>query len=275
MGRCMTRFLLLTTAVVALAAPAQAADMPVKAPPAAVAVYSWTGCYIGGNVGYARADAHYEGTPNAAYIAGAFSPAEAAGQAATSQHALRPSGITAGGGAGCNVQNGAWLWGIEGDANFQNIRRNDFVVLPGAGGAPGTYSWQDDLRSQWFATFRGRLGVVAGSRHLFYVTGGGAIAEFRALKALDFPGAVGFRYEGSVSGARLGWVVGGGYEFAISGNWTVKAEYLHLDFGSRSALAPQNVANTPFAWNYNFRFREDVVRLGLNYRLGGPVVARY
>jgi hypothetical protein len=76
---------------------------------------------------------------------------------------------------------------------------------------------------------------------------------------------------------RVGWVVGVGWEYAFNNNWSAKAEYLHMDFGSQSVLAFQNVPAPVFAINHTFNFREDVVRVGLNYRFGGagPVVARY
>jgi outer membrane immunogenic protein len=257
---------------------ASAADMApryTKAPPPIPApVFTWTGCYIGGNVGYARSDVRSDGVPNAVFFNGF--PAAATLEEADSSTKLNPSGVTAGGGGGCNYQTGIFVIGGEGDVNWTDIRygaiRGPFPNV--LGGVP--FTWEEQFRSQWFATARARAGIVVAERSLLYVTGGAAFAEYNTLKALDFPGFTGFRYQGTTSDNKVGWVVGAGWEYAFTGNWSGKLEYLHMDFGSTSVVAFQNIPGSTAAWTHNFNFREDVVRVGLNYRFGSaPVVAKY
>jgi opacity protein-like surface antigen len=260
--------LLLGTTVIAgllLAGAAQAADLPLKAPRAAPAYFSWTGCYIGGNVGAVRGETRFDSDVVPGF---AGSAAGIAAVEATAPNKLHDTSITVGGGLGCNYQTGAFLLGVEGDFNFTDLKAS---ALRGPFPTPTStpHTWEESFRSNWFATIRGRLGLIAGERSLFYVTGGVAFADFRATKALDFPGFTGFRYEASVSDSRVGWAAGGGFEYALSGNWSAKVEYLHLGFGSQTARAQQS-SGLPNFIDHNFRLSEDVVRAGLNYRFGGP-----
>lgn len=261
---------------IAMTGSAAAADMApryAKAAPAPIAVYNWTGCYIGGNVGYTRGEVRSDGTPNAPFTA--LNPAAALSVQVSSAVKNTPSGFTAGGNVGCDYQSGLFVVGVEGDINYSDLKfsqiRGPFATL---NSVPTT--WEESFRSNWFATVRARAGVVIAERSLLYVTGGAAFAEYNAFKALDVPGFVGFRYAGTANSNRAGWVVGAGWEYAFSGNWTGKIEYLHMDFGSQSVLAFQNFAGSPNAVNQNFNFREDVVRVGVNYRFGSAaVVAKY
>src|SRR5262245_30153121 len=264
----MTRILLGTTMLAGLliAGAAQAADMarPVyKAPP--VAYYNWTGCYIGGNVGAVRGETRFDSDVVPGFNASA---AGIAAIEATAPNKLHDTSITAGGGIGCNYQTGAFLLGVEGDINYTNVKA-DGLRGPFPTPTSTPHTWEESFRSDWFATIRARLGLIAGQRYLFYATGGVAFADFQATKALDFPGFTGFRYEASVSDTRVGWVAGGGLEFALTGNWTAKVEYLHLDFDSQTARAQQSNGLQNFI-DHSFRLREDVVRAGLNYRFGAP-----
>jgi outer membrane immunogenic protein len=254
-----------------------AADMAPRytkaAPLAPIAVWNWSGCYIGGNVGYARADVRSDSTPNAAFIANDL-PSVVTALQNTPNVKNTPDGFTGGGGVGCNYQTGMFVVGVEGDINYSDLRFSQIRgPFPTLGSSPHT--GEESFRSNWFATARARAGIVVAERSLLYVTGGAAFAEYNALKALDFPGFTGFRYQGTVSDSRVGWVVGAGWEYAFSGNWSGKIEYLHMDFGGQSVLALQNIASPVNGFVHNFNFREDVVRVGLNYKLGGPVVAKY
>ena len=273
-----TKLLGLLAGVISLgtAGVASAADMAVKARPLPppVAVFSWTGCYIGGNVGWAQGDVHSDSLANAAALAGVNGPGFIAVQA-TSSVTNRPDGVTAGVGVGCNYQTGAFVIGAEGDINYSDL---GFSQIRGPFPTPTStpHTWEERFHSNWFATARARAGVVFAERNLLYVTGGAAFAEYNWLKALDFPGFVGFRYQGSFDDTRVGWVVGAGWEYAFTNNWSAKVEYLHMDFGNTSAVAVQNTPGSPFAMTHTVRFREDVVRVGINYRFGGgPVVAKY
>ena len=266
-------------ASVLLGGAASAADMAVKARgvPSPVPAFSWTGCYVGGNVGYARGDVHSDAAANPVFVA--TNPAAPIAQIQASSIAgVTPDGFTAGVGVGCNYQTGIFVLGADGDINYSDLGTSQ-IRGPFPTGVFAPRTWEENFRSHWFATARARAGVVLAERHLLYVTGGAAFAEYNWLKALDFPGFPGFRYQGTFSDSRAGWVVGAGWEYAFNNNWSAKVEYLHMDFGSTSATTPTPPAATPpgtgFIFSHNFR--EDVVRVGVNYRFGwaGPVVAKY
>lgn len=254
-----------------MAGTASAADLAVKARPAPVPVFSWSGCYVGGNAGYSRAEVSSNGTPNPIFV-GTAPAGRAATIAAASVTKVTPDGFTAGLGIGCNYQKGIFVIGAEGDINYTDLGAQQ-VRGPFANAAPVVpYTWEERFQSNWFATARARAGVVIAERGLLYATGGAAFAEFNWLKALDFPGFTGFRYQASGSDSRVGWVVGAGWEYAFNNNWSAKVEYLHMDFGNSSGIAPTppGPAAGPGAGatiSMSNNFREDVVRLGINYAL--------
>jgi outer membrane immunogenic protein len=249
-----------------------AADMAPRytkaAPLAPVQVWSWTGCYIGGNAGYTRADVRSDAVANSIFAA--TNPA-AAVDAIQASSAVKntPDGFTGGGGVGCNYQTGMFVVGVEGDINYSDLR---FSQIRGPFPTPASipHTWEENFRSNWFATARARGGVVIADRSLLYVTGGVAFAEYSWLKALDFPGAAGFRYQSTFNDSRVGWVVGAGWEYAFTNSWSAKVEYLHMDFGRTSANTPTPPAAAPAGTGFilSNNFREDVVRVGLNYRFG-------
>jgi outer membrane immunogenic protein len=73
----------------------------------------------------------------------------------------------------------------------------------------------------------------------------------------------------SSNNTRTGWAAGAGLEYGITQNWTVRAEYLYLDLGSATSTFPlSNRVQTTTA-------NMSIGRLGINYKFGGPVVARY
>ena len=80
------------------------------------------------------------------------------------------------------------------------------------------------------------------------------------------------------SSTRVGWTVGAGIEGAIGGNWTAKLEYLYIDLGniSGSFVTPIVAPSGNFVTaSYNSHVTDNVLRVGVNYRWGGPVVAKY
>ena len=142
-----------------------------------------------------------------------------------------------------------FLLGVETDIQWSDQKKS----LNLGGGATET----DSIR--WFGTTRARAGVTF-DRFLAYVTGGIAYGEARAELTVP-PVMVTF------SQTKAGWAAGGGVEAALADNISIKAEYLHVDFGSVTfggIILPTKVT-------------DDIVRLGINYRFGGggAVVARY
>jgi outer membrane immunogenic protein len=116
----------------------------------------------------------------------------------------------------------------------------------------------------WFATLRGRVGAVVADTWLLYVTGGVAVGRFDysvnstatvTTRAGSATASV-FNEEGI---NRAGGVVGAGIEKAIDAHWRVKAEYLYMDFGSRTFL-------NGTGFTTNIRLHDNIARVGFNYR---------
>ncbi len=155
------------------------------------------------------------------------------------------SGGQVGGTAGYNWQFGHAVLGLEGDIDWNNMQGS--LACPGVGGG-GSCSTSET----WLSTVRGRAGYAFGGV-LPYVTGGLAVGNIQAA-APNLPGA---------TNTNAGWTVGGGIEFALPGNWTAKAEYLHVDLGDFNCGA--NCGGAP---DENVSIHENVVRAGVNYHFG-------
>jgi outer membrane immunogenic protein len=154
------------------------------------------------------------------------------------------SGGLAGGTAGYNWQFGKAVLGLEGDMDWANLSgTNNSALCPG--GSCGT-------SDGWLSTVRGRVGY-AFDRFMPYVTGGLATGDIRA-SAPGLPGG---------TNTNAGWTVGGGVEVALPGNWSAKAEYLHVDLGSFNCGV--DCGGTP---NENVSMHDNVFRAGINYHFG-------
>jgi outer membrane immunogenic protein len=109
-----------------------------------------------------------------------------------------------------------------------------------------------------------------------YVTGGLAIGQIDTdltVNGVNGLGPVPVFF--SFDKTKLGWTVGGGIEARISGNWTAKIEYLYVDLGSVSGTAVDLTNIIPIRVGYSSDITDNIVRVGLNYKFGGPIVARY
>jgi outer membrane immunogenic protein len=118
---------------------------------------------------------------------------------------------------------------------------------------------------------RGRVGFAV-DRALLYGTGGLAVAN---VKYADHT-SDGVPLMNSGDATRAGWTAGGGIEWALNGNWTVKAEYLHVDLGNVSynnVCSPAGLCATGLVLDH--KTREDIARIGINYRFGGTMSAKY
>ncbi len=77
---------------------------------------------------------------------------------------------------------------------------------------------------------------------------------------------------------QCGWTVGAGIEGAIGGNWIAKLEYLYIDLGRVSGsflTTSAALGGGVITSNFRSRITDNVLRVGVNYRFGGPVVAKY
>lgn len=278
MTRACSAFTGLLTAAVLITSPALAADIPVKAPPrAVVAAFSWTGCYVGGNVGYIRTDASAHTSPNAAAPNfAAFTPAFLAMN--SHDYGLDASSVTGGGQIGCNWQAPSrWIVGLEGDFNWSGAKRSATVAYPIiCFGCPTEWTAHSEALSHkldWFSTVRARLGFPVWDRTMLYATGGLAIGHVKASFTYRQTGGAQPAWLGEDSFTRVGWTVGGGLEHAFAGNWSVKLEYLYVDLGSSTLTATYDgnpcCAGGPGSFfDAEFKTRAHVARVGLNYQFG-------
>jgi outer membrane immunogenic protein len=216
---------------VAAVGVAQAADLPVSSSPvmSPVAVaFNWTGLYAGVHGGYAWADS-----------SSSFDNSALSG---LSTAAVKPSGGYGGGQIGMNYQLPQnFVIGIEADASFDAIE--DTVDDPNSPGDTVT------TKIDYSGTVRGRLGY-AFDRVLVYGTGGFAWAHAKtSVPALS----------DSDDAMLTGWTAGGGIEYAFANHWSVKAEYLHVDYSDHTWFKDS-------LWSSTGGATADTVRVGANYR---------
>jgi len=256
---------------------ALAADLPAapvyKAPVIAPAPwYDWTGFYVGLNGGYSSGRSNTDFT----FLTFPVLPA--------SQNL---NGWVFGGQAGYNWQfNRNWLFGIEADLDATGQRGSltamngpNCLTIPGIGATCTTQAASFEQKLPWLGTGRVRLGFVPTDHWLLYVTGGVALGEVQTNAVVSSTATVGgatavVTTAASSNVTRAGWTVGAGTEWVISGPWTAKLEYLRVDLGTVSNFYTLGAATTPFLTTSS-RVTDNIVRVGVNYRFGGPVVARY
>jgi outer membrane immunogenic protein len=271
----MKKMLLGTVALVALAGPSFAADMAprmyTKAAPVVAPIYNWSGVYAGIHAGYTFGDRTGVDTSGIQTI---NMQNVAVGARAPSMGVDR-DGFIGGGQIGWNWQsNSPWVWGLEADISYTDVKSTtNFVTIlpPGApfnGAAPNGSPLNNSLSSRmdYFGTVRGRLGYV-WDRTLVYATGG--LAYGRVENSAVFNNALNaVQFAGSTRDTKTGYTVGGGIEHAWMGNWTVKAEYLYYDLGSNDVTVGA-VAGGNSGYISNFKNDGHIVRAGLNYKFGG------
>jgi outer membrane immunogenic protein len=264
----MRKTLLGFAAVSALmAAPVIAADMPLKARPAApVPVYSWTGCYVGANIGGIW---EHDSTPVTLFDpTGIATLAFTTGRIASGFIYERTS-VLGGGQAGCNWQVTNWVVGIETDFDGSILRGGGISNTAAPGFLPLTSAVTQRL--DWIGTTRGRLGVAAGNGVLLFGTAGVAYAGVRDSYFQSDAAAGGpISIFASDSATRFGWTAGGGAEVGF-GQWSVKGEALYYDLGKHSLAANCTVVSgaacaTPnTVFTAHFENRGVIARVGLNY----------
>jgi outer membrane immunogenic protein len=257
--RKMVLFACLASA--ALAAPAMAADMAVKAPlykaPPPPPVFSWTGCYIGGFGGGLWLQKDYTLTASTPVPAGVPLPAALGTHNASSGI----GGIQ----AGCNYQfAGGWVVGIQGDYGWTGAKGSHIDPVL------GTSTVSSNTKSLGSVT--GRIGY-AWDRFLGYVKGGAAWEQ----DDYSWVSNTGPPFALTGSETRGGWTVGVGGEYAFLDWLTGFVEYDYYNFGTRNVGLPGFVnGGTPNTVFFDIRERKSVVKAGLNFKFGGgPVVARY
>ena len=247
----MIRTLAFLCAAIGLSGSAFAADLPPapapRAPavylPPVVPVYNWSGVYLGINGGCGFGSSEWTVSQN---LSGS-----------TSSGSFNTNGGLVGGTLGVNFQTGGFVFGVEGDWDWQGLQgtsNSPFCNIL-ASGTPSC-----ETKSDWIATIRGRAGYAA-DRVLFYATGGGAAGNVQTgLSTLSLQ-----------SNTEYGWTAGAGIEWAFADNWTAKVEYLFVDLGNTTCNTSANCGfDAPAtAANNSVSFTESMIRAGVNFKFNG------
>jgi outer membrane immunogenic protein len=243
----MKKLLLATAATIALlgaGTSGQAADMAVKAapPPIMAPLFTWTGFYIGGNLGAAWAQR---------------SVTDIFGNTFTRTSDARFIG---GGQLGYNWQTGNFVLGVEGDIDgiASNNNRTAAVAIGGAG--PFVVTAND---SNWVATLAARFGWAADHWLFYGKAGGGWVGNSGGFTVTNV--TTGASFGGGGGNSVGGWLLGGGVEWAISNNWSLKGEYDYIGLSNRNFAVPVvvggGVVDTFTSSNRSFQ----MVKFGFNY----------
>jgi outer membrane immunogenic protein len=276
MRRIRGQLLSSVAAVVLLSASAaRAADIPARMPvkaPVVIAAPLWSGFYIGGHAGYSWGSVDGDMThdvivptgifPISGGLFGTFSSPGVVPFPGLSRD-VKPQGPLGGIQAGYNFQSGRVVYGVEADVSWTG-QRNTFNFSGRRSLFLGEdYVYQETLRAelQYMGTVRGRWGYTFG-QFLPYVTGGFAWGRMNAdlnwtLTQLFGPTAT---FAGSQSHTLFGWTLGAGFEYAFAQQWSAKVEYLYVELGKEAFFSGIQGGGM-------FGLRDQILRLGLNYRL--------
>jgi outer membrane immunogenic protein len=244
---------------------AEAADLQINTPMGFMPpqAFSWTGFYLGGNVG-----AGIGTTETSVNVGPALTALSGMSVSATAPLVSETfNGFIGGLQAGYNWQAGVFVLGVEGDLDAAGLQ----------GTAPCAVVLNCTMKHNWFADITGRVGVVAVERTLIYLKGGVAWegSNFTVGNSINIAGTTVAANAGG-SGTQVGGLLGMGVEYAFLPNWSVKLEYNYIDFGTRSfnasiaanpaftgtGLAPLAGAQVPTSVTEN----EHLVKAGVNYR---------
>jgi outer membrane immunogenic protein len=240
----MRKLIAASIALVALvAAPrAMAADLAVKPKEPAFTVYNWTGFYVGiqGGGGWSSGVIQTDARP---FTSGSY----------------QPNGGVVGGTVGYNAQFGRIVLGLEADGSGSWIKGNTIGTDPSSGNCggivPRCYSNLQSLE-----TVRVRAGITMDNV-LPYLTGGLAVGSLHGQEG-DVAANGAF---GTGSSTAVGWTAGFGVEAMFNQRWSMKAEYLYVDFGNH-AIFNDNVGGVIFP--ESIKYTTNILRVGINYRFG-------
>jgi opacity protein-like surface antigen len=253
----MKKLILAGAALASLSIPALAADVPVKAPPVPVPVFTWTSCYLGMHAGggWARKDV----TDPVGLVQDSFAGQPVTTGVTTTQ--ASPSGAVIGGQFGCDYQFAPnWVVGVEGAASGGTLKGSTTVGLPlGDVGDSALVT----ARTDFLGSVTARLGYAV-DRWLLYVRGGAAWAgdKYTVTGALV---GTGFGFEGL--DWRPGWTVGAGVEWAFSGNWSARLEYDYYGLGTRTILMTDNL--NALSGLVDVKQNVQTVKVGVNFHVWG------
>src|SRR5438477_2489635 len=234
-------------AAVGMSAPASAADLAArpytKAPPPMVAaVYDWTGFYIGANGGLGSSRKCWSDITALAVAEGCHDA----------------TGGVAGGQIGYRWQASNWVFGLEGQGDWADLSGSNISL------AFPTFTNRSKIDA--FGLFTGQVGY-AWNNVLLYVKGGAAVTDNK----YEIISGVGAGVLASTTNTRWGGVVGAGIEYGFASNWSVGFEYDHM-FMDRQNV---NFVGAAFVQTDSIKQDVDLFTARLNYKFGGPVIAKY
>jgi outer membrane immunogenic protein len=243
---------LVAMAAVGFAAPVLAADFPAvpytKAPAMVAAIYDWSGFYIGANGGWGGDRKCWTNNGNALF------PVTYAG-------CNSGNGGIAGGQIGYRWQASNWVFGVEAQGDWADLKGSNASLT-------ALIPYTNQTKIDGIGLFTGQVGYT-WDNILLYVKGGAAVTD---NKYTSFFTATGIQFN-QASDTRWGGTVGTGIEFSFAPNWSVAVEYDHLFMGNPNVTFP--ATSTAVSRTDNIRQGVDMGTVRLNYRFGGPVIAKY
>jgi outer membrane immunogenic protein len=255
----MKRLLIYVASAAMLLSPlaAHSADLPVKAPPPPAPVFTWTGIYVGANIGGAWSDTHWTD---------AFFPTNFNSYQNTS------AVFIGGGQIGGNYQIGNFVVGGEWDIDWASNGNPPAVPVAGVG------SILVNNNNRWITTVAARFGFAVDHSLLYLKAGGGWVGDNNLSITNQTTGVsltCGSSNLTNCGNNGAGWLIGVGWEYAVTNNWTVKLEYDYLGLGNRTVSVP---ATAPFLAGDTFTSNSrdvQMVKVGFNYLFnwGAPVAA--
>jgi outer membrane immunogenic protein len=240
----LRRYVAVAGLIVCSAGSAGGADLggwsarPYDLPQYSMPALMWSGVYLGLNAGYSASHDFTREISASPYDGMALE-----------HFGSRASGFTGGGQIGYNYQTGHLVVGLEADANYADVSR--VIASP-------TGAVTSDVAGGFVGTLRPRVGFAWGP-WLLYGTGGLAYANVNTT----ITGNTGNALMASNSDWRVGWAAGGGLDYALGRNWSMRAEYMHIDLG-RVDLSGVALDTNSYAWRDHLT--DNVLRLGVNYR---------
>jgi outer membrane immunogenic protein len=259
------KLFLASVGALALTGSAALAAEPLPPPPPPP-IFTWTGVYVGGQIGYAWGAGNFEDS--------GFDPRTRTFISGTLDN--NPNGVVGGAHVGYQYQFNQWVLGIEGSVDGTSLTNTAVATFPVAF-RRSTLSTQTSSDVQ--GSIRGKIGFT-WDRLLIYGTGGVAFGGFNTDFVLAAPKFVPPIFAtANTSSTRVGWTAGGGLQYAVTNNWWVFAEYRFTDFGTLRDNFLANELPVDAFFNGNRRLQENQVQVGFSYRFDlmppPPVVAKY
>jgi outer membrane immunogenic protein len=240
---------------------------------------SWGGIYVGIYAGRAWGDLDLRTDTGAVTASSYFQfPENTASVNQSGSGALSPDTGLAGVQVGFNTQKGSWVFGLEADYGAFNLGVSRGAAgVPYPGSVPFKYSVRAEMETDWLATARARVGWAFQPGLLIYATGGLAVTNIRVSNSFSDDAPEQGVGGSSNSQVKAGWTFGGGAEWALSRNWSLKTEYLYVNFGSVStsgsitcgpggAAICNSFGVTPSPFSTSADLAAHIARVGLNYK---------